>query len=791
MYQYRWDPETGGYELTTTAEGMVGRELRPVYALELDTLGFDTYWQYPHDEQMPLLWAENNILTYRGRVVAKLWHGSYFHPPDIEILEKDLVLEPVDIPRMVQKNKVILEALVRDTLINIYSIYQSYREKYDILYVAFSGGKDSIVALDLVHRALPKDDYIVLFGNTGMELPDTYTFIETVRRYYPDISLYECRSDLSSIDSWNIFGPPARGIRWCCSVHKTAPQIQFLRKHLGKTHVRGLAFTGIRAEESVTRSQYDILSFGKKHAGQDSCHPILSWNSAELYLYIFAEHLPMNEAYKKGCHRVGCLVCPMSGGRHEYIKMQNYHDEMMQYLSIIKNTSSKQFDTEREMDRFIDEGGWNARRSGRELNIGQTLVHEENTDTHLILHVNTTNNDWKDWIKTIGDFSQISPTEYLISSKNATYQFSVTSEAENTIKVTLPLSKSGQSEIYFVSLFKSVFRKAAYCVRCGVCETECKYGFINLKDNSKVIVDSNCKKCLQCHKINYGCLRYTSIKLPLLEGKKKMTNLDRYLTFGFRKSWLAAYFQNTDTFWENNTLGSKMIPACKKFLRDAGILSEGRDLVLTNIGKSLQTLGVDDTLTWAIMAINLSYTPQMNWYVMNITPNISYTKDDILNLLPEEIKQTVKRNIVDAYRGIMKETPLGDELRMGVLSMHGTTMKSIVRNEWETPDHIAILYSLYKYIEANAELDGERNPEQYRCTLTQLFMKDENIPGVSPAHIFSLEREHLKKIVSGLAVEYPEFISISFTHDLENISLSPEKSSEDVLTVLSSQKRGL
>lgn len=79
----------------------------------------------------------------------------------------------------------------------------------------------------------------------------------------------------------------------------------------------------------------------------------------------------MNEAYEKGCHRVGCLVCPMSGGRHEYIKMQNYHDEMMQYLSIIKSTSSKQFDTELEMDRFIDEGHWNARRSGRELNIGQ------------------------------------------------------------------------------------------------------------------------------------------------------------------------------------------------------------------------------------------------------------------------------------------------------------------------------------------------------------------------------------------------------------------------------------
>ena len=129
MYQYKWDQETGGYELTTIAETMVGRELRPVFALELDTLGFDAYWQYPHDEQRPLLWAENNIFSYHGRVVAKIWRGSYFQPPEIEVLEKDLILQPVDIPRMVEKNKIILDALIRDTLIKIYSIYQSSPNK--------------------------------------------------------------------------------------------------------------------------------------------------------------------------------------------------------------------------------------------------------------------------------------------------------------------------------------------------------------------------------------------------------------------------------------------------------------------------------------------------------------------------------------------------------------------------------------------------------------------------------------------------------------------------------------
>ena len=42
-----------------------------------------------------------------------------------------------------------------------------------MFYVAFSGGKDSVVTLDLVQRALPHNSFKVLFGDTGMEFPDT------------------------------------------------------------------------------------------------------------------------------------------------------------------------------------------------------------------------------------------------------------------------------------------------------------------------------------------------------------------------------------------------------------------------------------------------------------------------------------------------------------------------------------------------------------------------------------------------------------------------------------------
>ena len=43
MYKYEWDPETGGF-LLTTEQMPFSREPRPVYYRELDILGFDQFW---------------------------------------------------------------------------------------------------------------------------------------------------------------------------------------------------------------------------------------------------------------------------------------------------------------------------------------------------------------------------------------------------------------------------------------------------------------------------------------------------------------------------------------------------------------------------------------------------------------------------------------------------------------------------------------------------------------------------------------------------------------------------
>lgn len=304
MYSYTWDAETGGLLLNSSPLSF-SKEPRPVYYKELDILGFDRYWNYAKNDSYPYMWAEANNYFYRGRQVAKTKGGSLYTPPEIVIMDEPepdgQPLRFVDIPAMVEKNRDLLEKLAAETIKKIYNIYVEYMDRVDVFYVAFSGGKDSVVALDLVQRALPHNKFKVLFGDTGMEFPDTYKIVEEIEQHCKDakIEILRAKSDFDPKVTWREFGPPAQTMRWCCSVHKTAPQIILLREYTNNPHFRGMAFTGIRGDESASRSEYEGISHGEKVRGQYSCHPILEWNSAELFSYIYERQLLINDAYKK------------------------------------------------------------------------------------------------------------------------------------------------------------------------------------------------------------------------------------------------------------------------------------------------------------------------------------------------------------------------------------------------------------------------------------------------------------------------------------------------------------
>lgn len=375
MYKYTWDEETGGLLLLPELSKF-SKEPRPVYYKELDILGFGKYWNYPKDDHAPLLWAEANNYIYKGRTIAKVTGGALYTPPGLVVLDKDpepggKPLEFVDVPRMCEKNRAIMEALVQETVQQVYQTYESYKTRIDVFYVAFSGGKDSVVALDMVQRALPHEAFKVVFGDTGMEFPDTYETVARVKAWCRDshIEFLEARSWLNPLDSWRMFGPPASVTRWCCSVHKTAPQIILLRKLLKKRDFKGMAFVGVRGDESLARSKYEYITLGGKHKGQYSCNTILHWSSAEVFLHILKEHLVLNPAYKLGNRRAGCLICPRSSERSEFMNHHCYTEQAEPFVNIIREVYKNAFTSKDAMEEFIRNGGWKARKNGRDLTL--------------------------------------------------------------------------------------------------------------------------------------------------------------------------------------------------------------------------------------------------------------------------------------------------------------------------------------------------------------------------------------------------------------------------------------
>lgn len=785
------------------------KEPRPVYYKELDILGFDKYWDYDKNDSFPYMWAEANNYYYRGRLVAKTKGGSLYTPPELVLIEdpepEGYPLRFVDIPAMVDKNRQLMEQLVQETIKKIYNTFIEYQDKVDVFYVAFSGGKDSVVALDLVQRALPHNCFKVLFGDTGMEFPDTYETVEKIKQICAEekIEFLQAKSKLKPENTWQIFGPPAVTIRWCCSVHKTTPQIMQLREVLQKPDFTGMAFTGVRGDESLSRSEYDAISYGGKHSGQYSCHPILEWNTAELFLYIYENGLTFNNAYKKGNTRAGCLVCPMSQGKHDYMKYKNYPDDTDLFINKIITTSGKNFSKE-NYDRFVEQGYWRTRKSGRELSFGHDKHVFEIVKGQNVITVQKKNEYWKEWAKTIGQVTSLGDGEFSIAYEGKSYAIRTISTQEGGEQFTFPNIENSKSDIKFLSLFKSVIIKSVYCVNCGYCAAECKSGCIDMANG--VHISNQCKHCFSCHDIYSHCLRYNSIKNRI--GAKVMTGLDRYYSFGIKENWLRVYFdyEGTSSFWKSD--GDGEVPNKKKdaflnFVKDAGLVDEDKSLKgkeykyikykPNKFAEKMFSLGVDDESMWAYLMCNLVYaedSEEFRWFIKNIPFSETSTPESIKLRLDEVMENDKsglgKRNICDALKSFLIKTPFGKQLGLGSVidyeekvSSNGRetiTLNYFVRGSWKNPDEKVILYALYKFAEACG------NYRQF--TLTRLLDTSVESAGISPTQIFGLNRETMEKILNGLTFNYPDLIEARFTLGLDNITLKSDKTANEILNEL-------
>ena len=212
---------------------------------------------------------------------------------------------PTTIEDMIKHNEKRLVRLVSQSKKFIYVMREKVRDRP--LTVSFSGGKDSLVAL---HLTLQLEKPIIVFNNTGIEMPET---IETVERVSKEWGLELVVADAGD-DFWKAMmknAPPARDLRWCCKVTKLVPMARLVKERWPNGT---LNVVGQRALESIERSKSPRVWRNKWFPQVLNIAPIHYWTQLDVWMYIFKNKLTnvLNPLYFKGFERVGCFMCPAS-----------------------------------------------------------------------------------------------------------------------------------------------------------------------------------------------------------------------------------------------------------------------------------------------------------------------------------------------------------------------------------------------------------------------------------------------------------------------------------------------
>ncbi|ACB39764.1 phosphoadenosine phosphosulfate reductase family protein [Pyrobaculum neutrophilum] len=244
------------------------------------------------------------ISTRDGRVhgVAKLFRGRRLHVVKSWRARPPLPPgRPSSLREAAELNRVHIERLAEEAVRFVREVAERYGKP---VVVSYSGGKDSLVALDVVAKSGVK--FSVFFNDTGLEPPETYENIKKIEERYGVEVVVGSAGD-RFWKAIKLFGPPARDYRWCCKVIKLGPTTEALKSRFPQGYV---SIVGQRGAESFQRAKTPRVSRSKWVAGSIVAAPLQSWTALEVWLYIVLNGLPYNRAYERGFDRLGCVVCP-------------------------------------------------------------------------------------------------------------------------------------------------------------------------------------------------------------------------------------------------------------------------------------------------------------------------------------------------------------------------------------------------------------------------------------------------------------------------------------------------
>ena len=172
-------------------------------------------------------------------------------------------------------------------------------------FLAFSGGKDSIVLYDLTMKAKVKFD--AHYSLTTIDPPELVQFI---KNEYPAVIIDKPKISFWRLMEKNLF-PPLRHQRYCCKILKE-------RGGEGRKTLLGL-----RWEESFNRSKRQMVSYCEKK-DKHSISPIIDWTTADVWDYIRQNNLNYCNLYDRGYNRLGCIFCPNKIAKEKQMDLQNF-----------------------------------------------------------------------------------------------------------------------------------------------------------------------------------------------------------------------------------------------------------------------------------------------------------------------------------------------------------------------------------------------------------------------------------------------------------------------------------
>lgn len=183
----------------------------------------------------------------------------------------------------------------------------------DVIEIAYSGGKDSDVILQLAKEA--GIHYEAIYKNTTIDPPGTI-------RHAQDMGATIIRPKHTFAELIQSAGLPTRFQRFCC-------------KELKEYKVRDVAVMGVRRSESTKRANRyreptECRFYGSKKNHVEAVYPILEWTDEDVAAFIADRNINCAPIYYDSggvfCveRRLGCMCCPLQSKKLRIEQFNKY-----------------------------------------------------------------------------------------------------------------------------------------------------------------------------------------------------------------------------------------------------------------------------------------------------------------------------------------------------------------------------------------------------------------------------------------------------------------------------------